>query len=180
MCNKQELGQSTALGLVKQAFPRYTNQQEWLRILHCSHLPQPSPKILTQRKASPCTLCFRQVSEAITSGETAKPSWILMWKEKSESYPACLMLKKTKAVEQATSERKWAIHERWNCCYSSVLQWFPWKGSDFTPTVDSVNILYSLGKRKCSCSWWHLQSFLQHTAWHISSSTQSIIYNKHA
>lgn len=90
MCNKQELGQSTALGLAKQAFPRYTNQQEWLRILHCSHLPQPSPKIVTQRKASPCTLCFRQVSEAITSGETAKPSWILMWKEKSESYPGLL------------------------------------------------------------------------------------------
>lgn len=43
-----------------------------------------------------------QVSETIASGETAKPSWILMWKEKSESCPACLMLKENKAVEQAT------------------------------------------------------------------------------
>lgn len=69
MCNRQESGQSTALGLAKQAFPRYTNQQEWLRILHCSHLPQPSPKIVTQRKASPCTLCvsvkFQKQSQAV-------------------------------------------------------------------------------------------------------------------
>jgi len=43
-----------------------------------------------------------QVSETITSGETAKPSWILMRKEKSASY--CLTLKKNKAVEQAAAK----------------------------------------------------------------------------
>lgn len=89
-------------------------------------LPQPSPKNVTQRTASPCMLPvsnrFQKQSPVVRL-----PNRAGFWCERRNlraTLPHAGNKKWPKAVEQATA-RKLSIHRSSNCLYLSLLQWSP-------------------------------------------------------
>lgn len=89
-------------------------------------LPRPSPKNVTQRTASPCTLPvsnrFQKQSPVVRL-----PNRAGFWCERRNlrtTLPHAGNKKQPKAVEQATA-RKLTTHRSSNCFYLSLLQWSP-------------------------------------------------------